>query len=101
MMTLGKKFAITAMILPLLAVPIGLAYLAWPLIFPKYKVGSCVRDAQVHRILRVEGTENILQGGPVAVTVLVRGDAGGDSYAVGSRQYADLKDSALSAVACP
>lgn len=87
--------------IPLVALLAFQAYLSWPKLFPKYPVGSCVEDTQVHRVHEIIGSDDWLKGSGVRTRIIKRGDAVPGAYAVGSESQIFIDDAFIKVVECP
>ena len=77
--------------MPALGVLLFSVNLYWPHWFPKYKPGTCVKDASTERVLRITGFDDRFRGGGVPAT----------NVQTAQRVRFTESDPALSVIACP
>jgi hypothetical protein len=87
--------------LPLVALGGFQVDLLWPRFFPKYPVGSCVEDTDVHRIHEITGYDDRFKGSGVPTRIVKRGTAAPGTYPEGSEGRIEVTDPAIRPVRCP
>lgn len=78
-----------------------ITYLNWPRFFPKYKIGTCIEDVQVHRLYKVTGIDDWLKGSGIPVEILSVGDAIPNTFYVGEKVRISADDPLIQIKACP
>lgn len=96
------RVALLVVVFPLLVIALGIAaYLLWPVWFPKYAPGSCLKDEQAKRVYLVVGYDDWFKGAGIPAIVLQAAAGTPGAYQLGDETRVQGDDIALVPVACP